>query len=270
MAFNLDGTIVEELITDIFIPQTRKSLVGGAFLRTQSGVNAESIKVWGVGSVTVGDYTGGDVEGNTHVDTSVLLTLDKAKYFKENVERIDNAESAINVLSAIIPEGAYGIADAIDQDIFTELANTTTTATATTIDETNILEWIGSMGVALTNAGAPKAGRRLAITPEVASFLAITGVNLGSDSLATEFGREYFVGRFGGFDIYESVNLADATNGKWAIASVERCGALGLGYNELGIEQVSGQFYDTAKGLTAYGVKMVKDDYVVKSDISVA
>jgi len=271
MAFNLDGTIVKELITDLFIPTVRKNLVSGAFLTTKTGIKAESLKIWGVGAVTVGDYVGGDVAGADHVDTSVTLTLDKHKFFKENVERVDSEESAINVLGAILPEGAYGIADAIDKDVFTALTATTNLVTAIALDETNILEWIGSMGTKLTNLGAPKAGRRLAISPEVSALLAIVGLGKGSDTIATEAGKEYFITRFGGFDIYESTNLVDgATTGKFAIATTQRCGALGIGYNELGIEAVSGQFYDCAKGLTAYGVKLSQPKFCVKSDVSLA
>lgn len=272
MAFNLSGTVQTDLITDLFIPEVRKSLVAGAFLTTKEEVNAESIKIWGVGAVTVGDYTGGDVAGNDHVDSSVLLTLDDAKYFKENVERIDSEEAALNILPGIIEAGAYGIADQIDQACFTELSATTNVAvgTFTALDATTVKSMVSAMGTKLTRSGAPKTGRKLAITPEVSALLAEAGIATGSNEIATEAGREGFVTRFGGFDIYETVNLADATTGSWAIASVPRGGALGLGYNELDVEPVSGQFYDTAKGLTAFGVKLVKNEYVVKADIDVA
>jgi hypothetical protein len=105
----------------------------------------------------------------------------------------------------------------------------------------------------------------------VGALLGIAGFGKGSDTIATEAGREFFITRLAGFDIYESTNLVNgATTGKFAIATVQRCGALGIGYNELGIEPVSGQFYDCAKGLTAYGVKLSQPKFCVKCDVTLS
>lgn len=268
MSFNLDGTVQKELITDIFIPNTRKALVGQAMVTTKEVMDADSVKVWGVGDVTVGDYTGGTITPNAHADTSVVLTLDNAKYFAERVEKIDDEEAALNILPRIIENGSYSIADAIDSSIFAELATSTNDAGAYTLDSTNILGFIRDMSVALSNANAPKIGRKLAITPEASAYLAEALGDSGSNEIATEAGRMGYVRTFAGFDIYETNNLADATTGKWAIASVDRGVALGLGYNDLDVEDIPGQFYSVAKGLTAYGVKLVKDSYVFKADIA--
>ena len=271
MAFNLDGVIQKELITDVMIPSIRNNLVAANFVRTKIVMGAESIKIWGVGTVTVGDYAGGTVAGTAHTDTSVVLTLDKAKYFKENIEKIDNAQAAVDILTPVLQEGAYGIASQIDKDTFTELANTTTSVAANTAaDETNIVATILAMKTALTNAGAPMEGRRLAISPEVSAILAEANLTLNTGS-AEEATRNGWVGKFGGFDIYETVNLPDgATTGKICIASVERGGCLGVGFNELKAEEVSGQFFWAAMGLSNYGNQLVKNEYVVKCDITPA
>lgn len=357
MAFNLSGTIIKQLITDLFIPLIQNALVSGNFVITKTDVNAESIKIWGVGTVNIDDYTGGDVSGVFHTDNEVLLTLDKAKYFKEKIENIDTKQAAINILTPVLQEGAYQIAAQIDRDVFAMLAGTTTIVPATVLDASNILSWLGSMRSTLTNKGAPVAGRRLAVSPEIAGLLAEVGYGKGSDSIATEGGREFFITRLGGFDIYESVNLVgtgvteativdagagtftpgthditqgtdfttngtgtglvinvttDATGittvnsittagtghkvgdvitvtqvnsvafdtaavlsitnaGVQSIGSVPRGGALGIALNDLHVEpRVSGQFYGAAMGLTNYGTKLVKDEYVVRSDTSVA
>ena len=269
MAFNLTGTIRERMITELFIPQVRKSMVADAFVTTKTAVDAESIKVWGIGSVTVGDYTGGDVAGVDHVDTSVLLTLDEAKYFKERVEKIDNEQSALDILPAILTQGGYEIGQAIDGDVFTALATTTSIVPTIALDASNVVSFIGSMSVKLTNAGAPRLGRALALTPEIVALLAEANITLNTTT-AEEATKEGFIGRFYGFDIYETTNLPAGATGTEVIASVARGGALGLGFNELAIEDVTGQFYTVAKGLTNYGVKLVKDAYVAKCDATLA
>jgi hypothetical protein len=270
MAFNLSGTIVERLITDLFIPRTENALVSRAFVTAKSGVKAESIKIWGVGSVTVADYAGGVITGTDHVDTSVLLTLNKAKYFRQNVEKIDNDQSAINVLSSIIPVGAYELASVIDKDTFAELATTTNTVPTVALDETNVAKWVRAMGVKLTKQGAPRVGRALAVNAEIAALLAGKVSDSGNDAMSGTAQAEGFVGRFAGFDIYESENIPVSGLNITAIASVPRSTALGLGFNQLGIDAIPGQFFDAALGLVSYGLKLVQNDYVCKSVVTIA
>lgn len=264
MAFNLTGVVQERMITELFIPQVREALVARAFVTEKSEVKADSIKVYGVGTVTINDYTGGTVTPTAHVDTSILLTLDKAKEFNEYVEDIDSYESALNILPGIIEAGSFGIAEEIDKDVFTELATTTNGVADPVLDASNIVEWIGDLGTALTNLKAPKKGRALALSPEMINVLNQANIQLNT-STAEAAAVEGFVGRFGGFDIYETIN-----SGQTAIAAVRRGAALGLGFNDLQVEHIAGQHYTVATGLVAYGVKLVQPSYVVKSTVTFA
>ena len=265
MAFNLTGVIQEKMITDLFIPQVRNAMVADEFVITKSAVKADSIKIWGVGSVTINDYTGGTVTPTAHVDTSVLLTLDKAKDFNESVEKIDTEQSALDVLPGIIEAGSYGLASAIDTDVFVELATTTKTVANPVLDSTNVSEWIGDIATKMTNEGAPRSGRKLALTPEMINILNQANITYNT-STAEQAAVEGFIGRALGFDIYESVNLPALT----AIAAVARGGALGLGFNDLDVENIPGQHFAVAKGLINYGVQLVKEEYVVKSTVTLA
>jgi hypothetical protein len=264
MAFNLTGVIVTNMITELFIPQVRKSLVSRNFVIEKSEVKAESIKIWGVGAVTINDYTGGVVTPTAHVDTSVLLTLDKAKDFNQSVEKIDSEQSALDVLPGIIEAGSYGLANAIDTDVFTMLATTTKLVADPVLDATNVVEWIGDLATELTNNGAPREGRKLSFSPEMVNVLNQAAVVLNVTA-AEAAAREGFIGRFGGFDIFETIN-----SGQTAIGAVARGAALGLGFNDLDIENIPGQHFAVAKGLINYGTKLVKEEYVVKSTVTFA
>jgi hypothetical protein len=244
--------------------------VAQEFVTSKSGVDAQSIKVWGVGTVTVGDYTGGDVTGNDHVDTSVTLTLNTRKYFKENVEKIDSQESAIDMLGAIIPVGAQNMAVEVSADIWTELATTANEVTGVALDETNVTTQIRAMRTKLNVLGAPKAGRKLAIPSEVGALLAGKVSTLGSDMSATEAVKEGYIGRFAGFDVYEDDTLPFDVDTWTLIASHPRGAALGISYDELKIDAIPGQFYDSALGLINYGVKLVEPKFVVKSECTIA
>ncbi len=266
--FQLDGTIREKLITEVYIPQVRQSLVAGAFVTTKTDAKAKEIKIWGLGDVATADWDGGRLTATAHTNSSVDLSMNLGKSFAQDVQRVDNESSALDVIPGVLETGAYQIAKDIDTAVFAELATTTTTGTAVALDLTNIKGFVREMGVKLSEAGAPKAGRVLALTPEAAGLLAEVVGTLGSDSAATEAVREGFVGRYGGFDIFETNNLDDATVGKWAIASVPTGAALGIGYTEVGVDKVPGSPVDVAWGATQFGTKLVKAAFVVKADIS--
>lgn len=206
MAFVLDGVISKEEIRNMFIADVNKALVGQNFLNVETVLDAESIKIWGVGDVAVLDYNGTAVTTDA-TDTSVNLTLDQAKYFQKAVDRIDNAQSAIKIISKVLSKGAISTAEAIDDYIFSVLGAATNTVPTVALDDTNVIKWVSDMSVALTNQKAPKAGRKLAVSPEVGALLAEAGMSVESDALATEAARNGWIGRFYGFDIYETLSL---------------------------------------------------------------
>jgi hypothetical protein len=271
MAHSLSGTIVERLITELFIPLIQNSLVAANFVVTKTEIKAASIKIWGVGAITTSAYTGGRLTSNQHEDTSVEFLLDKAISFSEDLDKLDTYQAAVELATPILQQAAYQIAAEIDEAVFTMLTTTTSLVAPLTVDASNVKAWIGSVGTRLTNLGAPKAGRKLALRPEIVAIMSEANLTGGSNEIATQAGKEFFITRFGGFDIFESVNLADgATTGKFAIASVPRCGALGLSYNEADIEDIPGQPVTNIWGVTSYGTKLVKEEYVVKADDFVA
>jgi len=269
--WTLTGTLREKIITDFFIPQIKKATVATAMLTTETGLKTKSIKVWGVGAVAISDYTGGRITNqHNYTNTSVDLVLDQAKSFSEDISRLENEASAINVLPGVLEAGAQGIAESIDAFAFAQLATTTEEVATIVLDETNAIDWLLSMKTKLTKLGAPTLGRKLAVTPEAGAIFSKVISASGSDSLATEAGLNGAVGHYGGFDIYESDFLADGANGKYAIASVQRGGALGIGFNELGVDAIPGSPIDNAWTVVQYGCEVVQPKFIVKSDIKTA
>jgi len=266
MSFVLNGVISKEEIRNLFIPSVTKSLVSSNFVTSETVLDAASVKIPGIVDFNVSDYTG-TVSITDATDTSVLLTLDQAKYFAKQIDKVDNAQSAVKVIGKILDRGAYATAAAIDTYVFDILGSATNTVTATTVDETDVIEWVLAMGTKLSTLGAPLNGRKLAISPEVKAKLAQANIVLNTTS-AEEASREGYVGRFGGFDIYESLNLkAGATTGKFAVATVEDAAVLGIGYQQYDVSEPDHLFKYLAKGLANYGAKIVQPAYVVACDV---
>lgn len=270
--FILDGVISKEEIRDLFVDYLENELVARSVFPTVSIMDAESIKIPGLGAVPVSDYTGAAPTATDQTDTSVILTLDQAKYFLQRIDKIDDAQAAVKILAKVLSAGAYEIANAIDEYVFGEAANTPNTITANAaLDETNIAKWISDFGVKLSSLKAPKMGRKLVVSPEISAVIARANLTLQTTT-AEEAAREGFVGRFGGFDIFESLNLKDGAGAgeKRCIASVGDSVVAGIGYSEFGAGEKIDDFKDYVKGLTNYGAKIIQSAYVVSGDGAVA
>ncbi len=271
MAYQLTGAIQEELITGVMIPNVRNASVASQFVKTETIVGSDSIKIVGVGAVATSAYTGGEIAAHNYTDTSVILGLTKGNSFSEKVQQVDTYEAAMPIYPGIIEEGSYQLGQDVDKAVFAKLgaATNTVTAPATGLDKSNIIGWIGEMKAKLTRQGAPALGRKLALSPEMVAVLAEAGIAGNSDSIATDASKEFFVTRFGGFDIYETVNLLAGT-GEVAVATAPRGAALGIGFNTLKVDAMPGQVYDIVVGVVVYDSVIVKQEYVVASDATIA
>ena len=71
---------------------------------------AKSVRIVGVGSVTVKDYTqNSDMDDpDTVLDTSLEMTIDYDKYFNFKVSNKDQAQTKIDIMGENNKEAAYG------------------------------------------------------------------------------------------------------------------------------------------------------------------
>lgn len=79
----------------------------------------DSVKINSIGAVTVGDYTKNSniSAAQTLTDAQSVLTINKQKYFNFQVDAIDNAQQNPKIMDAAMAEAAYGLRDAMDQDV---------------------------------------------------------------------------------------------------------------------------------------------------------
>jgi hypothetical protein len=267
--FTLNGVISTEEIRNLFIPDVEESLVSSNFVTMETVLDAESVKIPGVGDVAVSPYTGTATTSDA-TDTSKLLVLDQASYFQKSIDKVDNAQSAVKIISKVLEKGAMSTADAIDTYMFDVLADAANTVPTIALDATNVSVWISDMGVALTNQKAPKRDRKLAVTPEVSALISQANLALNTTT-AEEAAKEGFVGRFGGFDIYETPNLYTTSAGVATCIGAVADGTYGgIGFQEYNVGEPVEGFKWIAKGLANYGAVIAQEAYVVACEVSLA
>ena len=185
----------------------------------------DSVKIWTPGDITVKDYTKDTDHATPDATTGTdqTMSIDQQKYFNFQVDAISIAQMPVPVLAAYIERAAYALKDTIDQHIlglYTGVHADTTVTPAATLTSSNIQSAFGELSRKMTEKNFPKEGRYIVVHPRVTeiinSYLAAKSTSLGD--AATVNG---YMGRFQGFEVYESNNVVDTDEDMEGTSSTE-------------------------------------------------
>ena len=243
-----------------------KNLVGLNFVNRdyEGEIKAfgDSVKINSVGDITIKDYDGSAIDDPEELSNSQqTLVIDQAKYYNFSVKDIDKAQSNVDLLDKSMERAAYGMADAIDQDIFGQVTNATTkvgtTAAPILITVDNAYDKLVDLGTTLSGLNVPKINRRIALPSWY----------LGMLSKDPRFTRDLNIlstgvvegAIVGGFQLYESNNLKTEMSGAlhaMAVADIAIEFANQVVENEA--YRPEKNFSDAMKGLNVWGRKTVQ------------
>lgn len=234
----------------------------------------DTVKINTIGAVTIGDYTKNTdfTSGpETLATTAQILTIDQAKYFNFQVDDVDAAQAAGDVMDKAMERAAYGLNDAADAYLAKQLAAAITSANANIVaadavalTAANVYENVVKMKLLLDKANMPTVGRWLVAPPEMIALIlqddrfVKTGGSMAEDVL-----QNGVVARAAGFDIYMSNNCASETSSKdstttFTITAGDE-GACTYAEQIVSTEayRPEKRFADAVKGLHVYGAKVV-------------
>lgn len=235
--------------------------------------SGDTVKINAIGPVTIGDYVKNVNMADPETLTSAqsILTIDQSKFFNFEIDDIDKAQGKPAVMDAAMGEAGYGLADKADQYIaalYPGVAalnvigsdGTPVVPTANTAG-TSAYEYLVDLGVLLSNANNPKAGRFVVVPPWFHGLLQkderfVKNVAaVGTDTLINGL-----VGRAAGFDIYESNNVPFTAGGtKYKIiAGTPNAISFADQITEVIAYRPEKRFADAVKGLHVYGAKLVR------------
>ena len=155
-----------------------------------------------------------DITASERVVTKSELKIDKLHRYREkfsDLEEIQTAyliegnrmEDLISAEEVVVEKGAIAVIDAM---LAANAGQVISAAAA--LDETNIAKEIMKLRTLLSKKEVPMAGRKLIVSPEISGIIAMAKILTGTDD-GSKAAIDGWLGRFGGFDIYES-NLIDA------------------------------------------------------------
>ena len=228
----------------------------------------DTVHINTIGAITVRTYTTNtDINAaDTLATTDQTLVINQAKYFNFQIDDVDKAQAAGDLMNTAMQRAAYALADTADAYLMGVIAagvasgNTVTPASA--LDATNIYTSIVALRTVLDKANVPTAGRYVVIPPEVyALLLQDTRFVQASDSetlRATLLNGQ--VGRVAGFDVYMSNNVPSTTSSGTTTYSMIASVPASTTYAEQIVNteayRLEKRFADGVKGLHVYGAKV--------------
>ena len=229
---------------------------------------------------TLSDLTIGTYAANTDMNapetlatTDQQLSIDQAKYFNFQIDDVDAAQAAGPLMDAAMQRAAYGIADVVDQFIFTTIHNAVISAnkigsatTPTTISSaTAAYENLVKLRTIMAKNNVPSADWKVAVPPEFMEYLLKDDrfVKAGTDAGEARL-QNGFVGRVAGFDVYETNNLYGTQTYKTVIAAPAFATTFAEQVVETEAYRLELRFADGVKGLDVYGAKVIQPTAVAE------
>jgi hypothetical protein len=229
----------------------------------------KTVKILGVGSPTIGTYSGESIGAPETIDgTEVLLNIDQAKFFNFMVDDVDKAQSIPGLMEQLMKEATHKLALASDSYVASLAANH---------DLNN-----GAGSAITTAANAKKAidAGLLALREndvdiednvviEIAPFL----YQLFKDNLVElktandELIKKGVMGTYDGAEVKLCNNLYNADGMYHNMIRTKKAIAFARQVQETEAYRPEGFFSDAVKGLDVYGAKIVrpKELYVLKA-----
>ena len=230
----------------------------------------DTVHINTIGAVTIGTYTQNTdfTSGpETLATTDQTLTIDQAKYFNFQVDDIDAAQAAGDIMDKAMTRAAYGLADASDKYIAGILAGAAdasnlVSSSAVALTSSNVYENVVKMRTILDKANVPTAGRWLVIPPEMYALILLDDrfVKTGGE-MAEGILRTGLVAQAAGFDIYLSNNCVSVNSNSTDTYTITGGVDAAATYAEQIVSteayRPEKRFADAVKGLHVYGAKVV-------------
>jgi N4-gp56 family major capsid protein len=257
------------------IEELQKALVyGGCCNRDYEGEIKQAgdrVRIGGLSAVTIRNYTRNtDIEDPEDVIAATAeLVVDQEKYYNFAVDDVDAAQAKPTVMSAAMKNAAYELADTIDQYVRDILIAGVSEDNLLGSDDSDIVpnatagtcvyDYILQMGEKLSDSKAPRQGRWIVVPPWWTTKLLADARFTAAPATSTDALVNGFIGRIGGFNVYESHNVKNTSGDHYKVlAGTNAACTLAIQINKTEGYRPPKRFADAVKGLCIYGAKVVR------------
>lgn len=236
-----------------------------------------SVKICGVGSVSVFDYTKNQNMSAPQAlsDTACTLTINKAKGFHFQIDDIDRAQSTPKLMGEAMRVAANALTDAADKYVYSMYSQAGATITEAAVTKDNIIGLIIDARTKLMENNV--SGSRevvVEVSPAIAALIMKAKAELATNN--REVLEDGCIGSIGGCKIYVSNNIYQIqdTSAKKifhkCLVRTKRAVAFAEQLSEIDAYRPEMRFADAVKGLHLYGAKVVYPSEMVLLDLGTA
>lgn len=236
----------------------------------------DTVHILGIGSPNIGDYTPGtEINGpETLADTSIPLTIDKAKYFNVMVDDIDKRQAVSGVMDAIMAEASEALAAQEDSDISEKVATSVQSgqkiavASCTDSGTTSARSYLQKAKTKLLKAGVKKGSEIVAVvSPDFLERVEREVEKLDTDNTGKV--TNGFSGKTAGVSLYLSNNIyTGSSNKEQIIVMTRRAIAHAAQINEVIPYKPENFFSDAVRGLNTYGTVLARPKELVVLEVA--
>ena len=218
---------------------------------------AGSVKILGIGDVTVGTYAKQDIDIQEVNDKGQILTIDQAKYFAFVFDNVDKAQSVPGLMEGTRKEGIHQLAVARDAFVANLIKGGANVTTATALTEDAVKEAIDDALVELKERNCSE-DMVIELTPAAAMVFLNSLTIKSTDN--PEYIKKGVIGYYHGCKVIESNGLAkDTTHAYCAIRAKKAIAFVGQ-LEKVEAMPMERRFGDLIKGLDVYGGKIIDDN----------
>ena len=227
----------------------------------------DTVHINSIGTVTVNNYTRNtDIEDpEVLTTTDQTLTIDQSKYFNFQIDDVDAAQAAGDMMDTAMQRAAYALNDVSDAFLLKTIAagvdtnnKVGGTGSLVTLTSDNIYENIVALKTKLDKANVPTAGRYIVVPPEIHALLLLDDrfVKASDAGTANATLLNGEVGRVAGFTVYMSNNVYYSTDHWQIVASTSYSTTFAEQIVSTEAYRMEKRFADAVKGLHVYGAKV--------------
>ena len=235
----------------------------------------DSVKIVGVGSVTVSDYSRNtDMESPETLSDSVrTLDIDQAKCFNFQIDDIDRAQATPKLMQEAMHIAASALANTADRYVFSLYKDAGATVKNSAANPENIISSLIDAVQKLYENNVSKSEEIvIEVSPAVAAMILKAKIGLVSE--AHDVLEAGAIGSVCGCRIYVSNNVqTKEESGAVAhkcLVRTTRSVAFAEQLSEIEAYRPELRFADAVKGLHLYGAKVVYPEEMVLLDVAVA
>ena len=227
--------------------------------------------------VTTGTYTGSIDSYGAAPSKKLQLELNQSVYFGFSVPDIDQAQSNVNIMDAIVGKAKNAVEQAIDTYIFglnskAPDGNILGKTTAVGLTSANIYTQFVKLAKLLKNSGAVNAEKQgwVVVHPDVEELLLlcsqfVSASNLGSTTITTGS-----IGKIAGLEVFVSSSVGKETSGYTILAGTKDAITYASQIKKIETLRAQSSFDSIVRGLYTFGALAINPDAlaVIKATVS--